>query len=413
MKKQKVQSEEKKAADGKKTKIKRVACFSAFFAGIIALCAAASAFLWAGGWMKKATCSIVLEDSEIWNQLECKDKEKKDGETSQSIDQGDNVIDFEVPEEITSTEELVTTIISNASKGVVTISVNTLGFDYEKGYIDEQSGIGSGFVVDSDGLIITNQHVVSERDAEYSVVLPGEEEAIAVEEVYRDNTNDIAILKVDKTGMPALKLGNSDELKRGNLAIAIGNPFGDLEGTATVGYVTGLDRDVSAGSGYFGSVTHYEGVIQTDAAINPGNSGGPLLNSSGEVIGINFATTQGADNISFAIPINRLKDRLEVFEQKGRFPQPYIGVSYSQRTIMLQDGIMTGAVVLRVEKNGPADDAGLKRGDIILSVGDKDLSQYSLGSIVQSAKVGEKLTLEVWREGETKNFEVVVGDKGE
>lgn len=397
---------EKKETVLEKFKVKKVACFFTFFIGLFLLCGGTIGVIWAGGWLKNFTCSVVLEDSYIWEKVGC-DKEED------VVDQGDNVINMDLPDEITSTEELITTIIEEASPAVVTIAIDTLSFDYEKGFIGQEDGIGSGFIVDSDGLIITNQHVVSDEDADYSVVLPGEDEAISIEKIYRDNTNDIAILKINKSGLKTLKLGDSDELKRGNLAIAIGNPFGDLEGTATVGYITGLDRDVTAGSSFSGTVTHYEGVMQTDAAINPGNSGGPLLNSSGEVIGISFATTSGADNISFAIPINRVKDRLEVFEREGRFPQPYIGVSYTQRTIFLKSNVITGAIIIEVEEEGPASKTGLKRGDIILKVDDKDLAEYSLASIIQSSEIGDTLELEVWRAGEVITLEVIVGDKGD
>lgn len=399
-------SKKKKSLGGR---AKKAACFTAVFTTIFLSCIAALVFLYAGGWVKNAVCSVVLEDSVIWEKMKCGEDEVGNGESN--VREG--VLDMDLPEEVGSTEELVIQIIEEASPAVVTVAVDTLTFDYEKGFIDQEDGIGSGFVVDPDGLILTNQHVVSDETSDYSVILPGEEEAIVVEKIYRDNTNDIAILKVDKTGLAALKLGDSDTLKRGNLAIAIGNPFGDLEGTATVGYITGLNRDVTAGSGFFGTVTHYEGVIQTDAAVNPGNSGGPLLNSAGEVIGVNFATTEGADNISFAIPINRVKSRLEVFEQEGRFPQPYIGVSYTQRTVYLRNSVITGAVILGVEDDGPADQAGIEKGDIIIKVGDKDLSEYSFASIIQLSEVGSKLALEVWREGEVINIEVVVGDKGE
>lgn len=391
----------------KRPKIRKVACFTVFFVIIFSICGGISAIFWAGGWAKDITCGLVKEESYLWDKANCQ-------VTSVSeVQQDDEVIEVELPEGSVNTEEIATTIIEEVSPGVVTISVSSLSFDYEKGYIDEQSGIGSGFVVDSEGLIITNQHVVSDLNAEYSVVLPGGDEAIPVQEIYRDKTNDIAIIKIEKSGLKALKLGDSTKLKRGNLVVAIGNPFGDLEGTSTVGYVSGLFRDVEAGSGFGGSVTHYEGVIQTDAAINPGNSGGPLLNSSGEVVGVNFATTQGADNTSFAIPINTVKDRLAVFEEKGRFPQPYVGISYSQRTFFMKDGIISGAVIIEVEEGGPANNSGIQRGDVILEVDGKSLSQYSLAEIIQGAEVGEELVMKVWREGKTRTAKVNVGDKGE
>ncbi|MDD3647483.1 MAG: trypsin-like peptidase domain-containing protein [Candidatus Dojkabacteria bacterium] len=393
-------------------RLKRASCFGLFFVILFLLCGGIIALLAAGGWVKNAACSVVTDDSYIFDKFNCQVSEDMD-----SLQGDDQVIDIQIPEGTQTTEQVVTKIIEEVSPAVVTVAINSLQYDFEKGYVDTQSGIGSGFIVDSDGLIITNQHVVSDENGEYSVILPDEEKAIPVEKIYRDKTNDIAVLKINHGGLKALKLGDSEDLKRGNLVVAIGSPGnpsgGVLEGTASVGYITGLHREVTAGSDFLGSVTYYEDVIQTDAAINPGNSGGPLLNSSGEVIGVNFGKTYGADNIGFAIPINQVKNRLEVFEKEGRFPQPYIGVSYNQRTVLLKDGILTGAVIFEVETNGPADEAGIQKGDIILEVDGKSLAEYSLEGIIQDTEVGGELKMLVWREGKEKTVKVTVGDKGE
>lgn len=403
-------SDEKKVINTKpiKNRFKKVGCFMGIFLAIFLLCAGSIGVFWAGGWMKDLTCDVVMEDSIVFEKAGCSPTEK---ETLESRVDENNVINIQLPDEVESTEELVTNVIEQVSPAVVTVAVNRLALNDELGVIDQNDGIGSGFVVDSEGLIITNKHVVSDTDAEYSIFLPGNDEPVAVTEIYRDNIDDIALLKVEKNDLQALKLGDSDELKRGNLVIAIGNPFGDLAGTSTVGYVSGLNREVVAGGG-FGTRSRYEGVIQTDAAINPGNSGGPLINSRGEVVGVNFATTQGADNISFAIPINRVKSRMEVFEQEGRFPQPYIGVSYSQRTIILQQRVITGAIILSVEEDGPADEAGLRRGDIVIEANEQNLSEVGFMTVIQSKGVGETIALKVLREGKELNIDVVVGDKG-
>ena len=398
-----------KQKSGNAGKFKKAGCFAIIFIIFSLCCIGSLGTLWAGGWLKEAACDIVLEDSAIWEKVNCKQEKKED---AGSIEQG-KVIDIRVSEEIQSVEDLVTEIIEQASPGVVTITIKNQIYEQENGYIDQEEGIGSGFVVDSEGIILTNQHVVSDEEADYSIIVPGKDEAIPVAKVYRDSTNDIAILVVEKNELKALKLGDSKDLKRGNLAIAIGSPFGDLQGTATIGYVTGLNRDVTAGSGFLGPVSHYKGVIQTDAAINPGNSGGPLLNSKGEVIGINFATTLDADNISFAIPIDQVKTRLEIFQEEGRFPQPYIGVAYEHKTIILEEKALIGALIQEVEKEGPADKAGVKKGDIILKVDGKNLTEYSLVEIIQSLEIGYKLEIEILRKDENEKVEVVVGDRGE
>jgi len=401
-------SENSMIASSKKT-IKKASCVAVFVVTLVVGIGTICSILWAGGWMKKATCDIVLEDSFVWEKANCS---KKINEEKTEVNQGET-IKIEVPKDIETEEELITSIIDQASPAVVTITISNLSFDEELGMIDQNEGIGSGFVIDSKGTIITNQHVVSDESASYSVLFPGEEEPTPVTNIYRDRTNDIAIVKVDRNDLKALSFGDSDELKRGNLVIAIGSPYGDLTGTATIGYVTGLNRDVTAGDNYFGDLTKYEDVIQTDAAINPGNSGGPLLNSKGEVIGINFATTSGADNISFAIPVNQLKSRLAVYEKEGRFPQPFIGVSYSQRTFLYKNQVIVGAIVYEVEKDSPAYTAGLKRGDIILSANGESMEEISLSAVIQSLEVGEELNLKVLRKDESIDIKVVVGDKGE
>jgi len=388
-----------------KRRLTKAGCFTAIFTVLCLLCAGSIGVLCAGGWAKDAMCGVVLEDSYLWEKAGCQEEKQ----TEAIIDEN-NVINVQVPSEVENQEDLVTQIIEQVSPAVVTIAVDQSTYGYSE---SQSTGIGSGFVVHSNGLIVTNKHVVSDVNITYSVFLPGEEEPISVEKIYRDNVNDLAILKVNKTDLKALKLGDSDQLKRGNLVIAIGNPFGDLEGTSTVGYVTGLNRDVTAGDGFFGATSHYEGVIQTDAAINPGNSGGPLINSNGEVIGVNFATTSGADNISFALPINRVKARLEVFEKEGRFPQPFIGIAYVQRTVIIENKLVTGAIITGVETDGPADEAGLIKGDIVLEVGGKSLEENSFITLIQSADVGSTLKLKVWKEDKVVEIEVKVADKGE
>jgi len=200
----------------------------------------------------------------------------------------------------------------------------------------------------------------------------------------RDDFYDVALVKiiVEKgKELPALTLGDSDSLLVGQNVIAIGTPLGEYAGSATTGIISGLNRSVTASSGWFGSTAKtYEDVIQTDAAINPGNSGGPLINSLGEVIGINFATTSGADNISFAIPINKVKTRLEEYRTYGKFIRPYLGVAYqmiSEYEALYYKDIVPGALILRVEPASPAFEAGIEKGEYHSQVGEDKVRQIS------------------------------------
>jgi S1-C subfamily serine protease len=317
---------------------------------------------------------------------------------------------------ITQEEKDVVEIIEEAGHSVVSIAISQLSLSQEEGLIDRSRNIGSGFVVDSSGLIVTNQHVVSDTTADYNVITEDGDEYTVVE-ILRDDFNDIAIVKValeEGEELSALGLGDSDSLLVGQNVIAIGTPLGEYAGSATKGIISGLDRSVTASSGWFGSTAKtYEDVIQTDAAVNPGNSGGPLINSLGEVIGINFATTSGADNISFAIPINKVKTRLEEYRTYGKFIRPYLGVSYqmiSEYEALYYTDVVPGALVLRVDPASPAFEAGIERGDIIVKFGEDEVNR-SLADIIQEYAVGEEVSVTLVREGEEQNITVVLGEQ--
>jgi len=335
----------------------------------------------------------------------------------------DNLPDEEVPtgEEgkryvITQEEKDVVEIIEEAGHSVVSIAISQLSLSQEEGLIDRSRNIGSGFVVDSSGLIVTNQHVVSDTNADYTVITEDGEE-YQVREILRDDFNDIAIVKVTlEKGeeLSPLTLGDSDSLLVGQNVIAIGTPLGEYAGSATTGIISGLERSVTASSGWFGSTAKtYENVIQTDAAVNPGNSGGPLINSLGEVIGINFATTSGADNISFAIPINKVKTRLEEYRTYGKFIRPYFGVSYqmiSEYEALYYTDVVPGALVLRVDPASPAFQAGIERGDIVVKFGEDEVNR-SLADIIQEYAVDEEVSVTIVRDGEEQNITVVLGEQ--
>lgn len=315
---------------------------------------------------------------------------------------------------ITDSENSVIEIVKNASSSVVSIAISKLTLSQNQGLIDQSSNIGTGFIVDKEGIIVTNQHVVSDLEAEYKVVTE-EGEEYEVVEILRDDLNDLAVIKIDPKDLELneLVLGDSDNLLVGQNVIAIGTPLGEYAGSVTTGIISGLDRSVSAGSGWFGTTSKtYENVIQTDAAVNPGNSGGPLLNSQGEVIGINFATTSNADNISFAIPINKVKSRLEEYRTYGKFIRPYLGVTYqmiSEYEALYYSDVVAGALVLRVDPTSPAYRGGIERGDIITKFDDIAVDR-SLGEIIQEHDVDQEVNITVMRDGEEKSFKVTLGE---
>jgi serine protease Do len=283
----------------------------------------------------------------------------------------------------------------------------------------QKVGSGTGFIVDSEGYIITNKHVVEDEEANYSVFL-NEGESFEAEVLAKDDFLDLAILKIDKKDLPTVKLGNSDELNIGQTVIAIGNSLGEFENTVSKGIVSGLKRQVEAGNS-FGKTEVLDEVIQTDAAINPGNSGGPLFNLRGEVIGINVAMASGAENIGFTIPINQVKDIYQSVKETGKIVRPYLGIRY----IIINDNIQKvnnllvnyGALILRGNKRSdlavvpgsPADKAGLAEYDIILEIDGEEINEKnSLAKVIRKKKVGEEVELKVLSKGNEKKIKVIL-----
>lgn len=291
----------------------------------------------------------------------------------------------------------------------------------KKGTQKREVGGGSGFIIEADGTIVTNKHVVSDANASYTVFLSSGKKYDATV-VARDLILDFAVIKINAVGLPTLNLGDSDSLKLGQTAIAIGNALGEFRNTVSVGVVSGLRRNVTASGGVDGGVETIEGVIQTDTAINPGNSGGPLLNLRGEVIGINTAIASGAENVGFAIPINQVKMAIKSIKQTGKIITPYIGVRYiilSEEQAKKENLETTFGALIRgneygpaVIKNSPADKAGLQAGDIILEVnGEKVGDPSSLSALIQKYSVGDTITLKVLRGKETKMVPVTLEER--
>lgn len=328
----------------------------------------------------------------------------------------DNIAVSEVTEEsglvITEAEKNTIEIVEENAESVVSIAVSKLSFTRTEGLIDTSNNIGTGFIVNSDGIIVTNQHVVSDTKETYKVVTSDGAEYDVIE-IVRDDVNDIAVLKVEAKDLNPVEMGDSDILAVGQSVIAIGTPLGEYSGTVTSGILSGLSRSVSTSANWFGATAKtYEDVIQTDAAINPGNSGGPLINSQGEVIGINFATTSGADNISFAIPINKVKTRVEEYITYGKFIRPYLGVSYqmiSSYEALYYSNVVAGALIIDLDPLGPAYAGGIKRGDIITEFTGQEIDG-SFSALIQQSKVGEEVEVKVWRDGEKLEMTITLAE---
>jgi len=271
----------------------------------------------------------------------------------------------------------------------------------------ESKSLGSGFVITTDGHILTNAHVVDGAD-EVVVKLTDKREFKA-KVLGTDKRTDIALIKIEATGLPAVKLGDPNRLKVGEWVIAIGSPFG-FENSVTAGIVSAKGRSLPQ--------ENYVPFIQTDAAINPGNSGGPLFNMRGEVVGVNsqiYSRTGGYMGVAFAIPIDVAMEVQSQLRSGGRVSRGRIGVVIQEVTKELAEsfglGKPSGALVNAVEKGGPADKSGIDAGDIILKFDGKTVSQSSdLPRLVGSTKPGTKSVIQVWRKGATKDLSVVIGE---
>lgn len=292
----------------------------------------------------------------------------------------------------------------------------------ENGTREEEVGGGSGFVVSKEGLIVTNRHVVADTKARYSVLM-NDGKSYAVEVLARDPQLDIAILKItddiSTADLPALTFGDSETLRLGETVVAIGNALGEFRNSVSVGVVSGLARSIVAADDY-GKTEQLDQVIQTDAAINPGNSGGPLLNLAGEVVGVNVATSRGADNIGFALPAHVVRFVVESVMETGEIVRPYLGVRY----VMIDERIKEinnlttdyGALVVRGETReelavvpgSPADKAGIVENDIIMAVDGVELKGQDLVNVLRTKAVGTTVILTVLSKGEESTRSVVL-----
>lgn len=285
----------------------------------------------------------------------------------------------------------------------------------------QQVGGGTGFIISEDGLILTNKHVVSDPEAEYTVITYDEKKYDA-KVLAVDPFLDIAILKIDAKGLTPAELGDSDKIELGQTVIAIGFSLGEYRNTVTKGVISGVGRRIVAGDRQ-GRSEVIEEAIQTDAAINPGNSGGPLINLAGQVIGINTAISLEGQLIGFAIPINSAKKSIESVKKEGKITRPWLGVRY----ILLNEEIAKannlkvnyGALIVRgrsaeelaVVPGSPANKAGLLENDIILELNNQRIDEeHPLAKEIAKYKPGDEVTLKVLSKGEEKIVKVVLGE---
>lgn len=330
-------------------------------------------------------------------------------------------------EELTAAEEVIIRVYREVSPAVVHITSTALGYDFFFNVVPHR-GSGSGFIIDEKGHIVTNDHVV--EDARRLEVTLASGKKVPARLIGRDPLNDLAVIKIDVSDerLHAVRLGDSDQLRVGQMTIAIGNPFG-LERTVTTGVVSSLERKIQPDEG-----REIRGVIQTDAAINPGNSGGPLLNSRGEVIGINtliISPSGGSVGIGFAIPVNKAKRVVPELIAKGRVSHPWLGISglsltpNISRTLDLP--VEQGVLVVRVARRSPAAQAGIRGGqrsvrigntilhvggDVILGVdGRKVESMANLVAYLDDQKrVGQTVEIEILRDGMRMKITATLGE---
>lgn len=309
---------------------------------------------------------------------------------------------------------IVEAVTEKAGPSVVGISTTAAVTSFFGGSTDDVNE-GSGIIYSTDGYVITNYHViegaVKSKNSSISVYLSSNpDNALNATVIGYNIASDLAVIKINKTGLPAISLGNSDELKVGQYAVAIGSPGGmEFMNSVSYGIISGLNRSLSTGTGK--SMT----LIQTDAAINPGNSGGALLDSEGKLIGVNSAklVDTSFEGMGFAIPVNTVKEICDKIIAKQNDPSPYIGIEINQQytaEILKRLGYPEGAVVNNVISGGPAEESGLLRGDIITEFNGKEIGGYQdLENAIASCNAGDTVTIKLYRSGRFYSTTVRVG----
>jgi serine protease Do len=312
----------------------------------------------------------------------------------------------------TSSGEPYNTIVRVAEQvgaAVVGVSTRRQAYDLFWGAY-EVPGVGSGVIFDEKGYILTNDHVV--HGAQTITVTLHDGRQVPGELVGTDPSTDLAVVKINEDNLPVAVLGSSDNLRVGDLAIAIGNPLGlELQRTVTAGIISALGRSIRTEDGKI-----LEDLIQTDASINPGNSGGPLVDAQGQVIGINTAKATQAEGIGFAIPIGLAKPIVEELIAHGKIMRPWLGIYGGTITAEIASyynlPVEQGVLILEVERNSPADRAGLRAGDVIVSYNITPINTIEdLTSALKGSAVGEKVQLTVLRENDRHTVAVTLGER--
>lgn len=313
-------------------------------------------------------------------------------------------IQIDTSKELTAAEVYAVNV--NSTVGITTsVTTNIWGFQ------TTSAASGSGFIISTDGYILTNYHVIDDADSITVALFDGTTYDAAL--IGYDESNDIAVLKVDAENLPPVILGDSDSLNVGDPVVAIGNPLGELTFSLTAGMVSAMDREVTLSS----SVSM--NLIQTDCAINSGNSGGALFNMYGEVIGITNAKYSSSssseasiDNIGFAIPVNSIRSIVESIIEKGYIASPYIGISVLDVSEEMQMyGIPAGVAIQAVTEGSPSAAADLQTGDVITAVNGAAMDSSTLVDFVGSSSIGDQITLDLYRQGETITVTVTVGEQ--
>lgn len=320
---------------------------------------------------------------------------------------GSSTVNIDPSDDLSTTEAVAAKALPSVV-GITSVKTEVVNNDFFFGNQEQQSeGVGTGIIVDASGYILTNSHVVMDGDVDTITVLLSDGREVEGSVLWNDASLDLAIVKIKADNLQAAELGDSDDINIGSYTAAIGNPLGlQFASSVTQGVVSGLDRTITASSDSGQTSTKMEGLLQVDAAINSGNSGGPLLNSEGQVIGINTAKAESGEGMGFAIPINTAKPIIEKIKETGEFNRVYIGVSVVDLEDMIEQysymdfGAEQGAYIDSVTSGSPSEAAGLQSKDIIVELDGREITSGSdLINMLLNYSAGDKVEVKYLRDG--------------